>query len=243
MLIYNYDSITKEYSFSSEANLDQLETINKGKSVYIIPNNATQVRPLATKQGFTQCYDEIGKTWFYVEDHRGQIVYSKDDLSELTINTIGPIPIGYMEQLPSPKNKYQVWIDGSYQYPNIEDLRTIIKQDLDERYNDKIAHPYKVGKYYVQPEWATIYTNTLVAMQDDINADGKLDETYRILLITDPVEGNFHHLQVNSIDEFMPFYKKVKEKYKEITEDYHDKIIRIAKGTDPEVIVSIILTY
>ena len=80
-------------------------------------------------------------------------------------------------------------------------------------------------------------------MQNDINADGKLDDTYRILLITDPINGSFHHLQVDSIEEFMPFYKKVKEKYKEITEDYHDKIIRLAKGTDKEVLVTLVLTY
>lgn len=243
MLVYNYDVITKEYLYSLEADIDELETINTGHKVYIMPANCTDRRPQADKEGFVQCFDENSNTWFYVEDHRGQIVYSKEDLSPLEIGTLGALPSGYLSEIPKPKNRYQIWQDGKYTYPNIEELKLIVKQDLDEGYETKIAVPYKVGKYYVQPAWATIYTNTLVAMQEDMNADGRLDNIYKILLIINPNVGSFHHLEVKTIDEFMPYYKKVKEKYKEITEDYHDKIIRIAKATDPEVIVALILNY
>jgi hypothetical protein len=243
MLLYNYDGITKEYLYSEEANIDELESINKGRTVYIIPANCTDRRPKNAKEGFAQCFDENSNNWFFVEDHRGTVVYSKQDLSPLEIKTLGAIPNGYIESVPNPKNKYQIWQNGSYIYPEINKLKEFVKLDLDYKYQDKIETPFKVGKYYIQPTWATIYTNTLVAMQEDVDADGKLDNVYRILLILDPIKGEFHHLQVKSIDEFMPFYKKVKEKYKEITEDYHDKIVRIAEATDPEVVVSIILNY
>lgn len=243
MILYNYDSVSKEYLFSSEANIDELESINKGYVVYIIPNCATERKVLPTKQGYTQCFDEVSKNWFYIEDHRNEVVYSKEDLSPLEIKVVGPIPNGYLPSLPKPKNKYQVWSNGAYTYPELSELKSIVKEDLDTAYETKIETPYKFGKYYVQPTWATIYTNTLVAMQSDMNEDGKLDNEYKVLLITDPVAGTFHHLSVNSIDEFLPYYNKVKELYKKITEDYHDKIVKIAKANDPEVIVSIILTY
>jgi hypothetical protein len=243
MLLYNYDGITKEYLYSIQANIDELESINKGQTVYIIPANCTDRRPQNAREGFAQCFDENSNNRFFIEDHRGKTVYSKEDLSPLEIVTLGAIPNGYIEDIPKPKNKYQIWENGKYVYPELNELKSIVKQDLDEKYEMKIETPYKVGEYYIQPTWATIYTNTLVAMQEDVDADGRLDNVYRILLILDPLNGAFHHLEVKSIDEFMPFYKKVKEKYKEITEDYHDKIIRIAKANDPEVIVSIILTY
>ena len=243
MLVYNYDGITKEYLYSSEAYLDDLETIKQGREIYLIPANATNKRPLPNKEGYAQCFDTNSNNWFLLEDHRGEKVYSKEDLSELVIKNLGAIPNGYLLEKPKPKNKYQVWKDGKYTYPELDNLKISVKDDLDQEYQNKINIPHKVGKYYVQPSWATIYTNTLVAMQDDINADGHLDEVYKILLITDPLKGSFHHLQVNNIDEFMPYYKKVKEKYKQLTEEYHDKIIRIAKSNDAEVIVGIILNY
>ena len=80
-------------------------------------------------------------------------------------------------------------------------------------------------------------------MQEDLKPDNKLDQIYRILLITNPKTGSFYHLQVDSIDEFMPYYTKVKDTYKKLTEEYHDKIVKLSESMDPETIVSLILTY
>lgn len=243
MIIHNYDNITKEYLHSSKANLDELETLKQGTYIYLIPNNATNINPLPNKEGFAVCFNEEANCWAYQEDHRGEIVYNREDLSPIQVDYIGPIKDGFLLVLPKPKNKYQIWQNGEYQYPDIQTLKLTVKEDLDDAYELKIQATYRVGQYYVQPTWATIYTNTLVAMQEDLKPDNKLDQIYRILLITNPKIGSFYHLQVDSIDEFMPYYTKVKDTYKKLTEEYHDKIVKLSESMDPETIVSLILTY
>ena len=45
MLIYNYDKISKEYLYSSEANVDEMKTVKTGKICYLIPADATTKAP------------------------------------------------------------------------------------------------------------------------------------------------------------------------------------------------------
>ena len=243
MIVHNYDKLTKEFTYSSQANIDELESKVKGHEVYLIPANCTTLALLPAKEGFTTIFDEKANMWKYIEDFRGLIVYSKIDLSPITVDYIGPLKDEHLPELPKQKNKYQVWQNGKYEYPDLIELKTLIKQDLDWAYEEKLQTTHRLGKYYVQPSWATIYTNTLVAMQEDMKDDNTLDQMYRILLITDPKLGEFEHLQVTSIEEFMPYYSKVKDLYKRLTEEYHDKIIKLSQCNDPETIVTLILTY
>ena len=64
MKLYNYDENTKELKNESEANVSPLE-----ENKYLIPANATAIKPLAPKEGFTQVLNN--NIWEYVEDNRG----------------------------------------------------------------------------------------------------------------------------------------------------------------------------
>lgn len=243
MFVYNYEPLQGEYIGASEARLDPVTSQLEGKEVYAIPANATTVVPPSEKKGYARCFDLKNKTWSYVEDHRNQIVYNKETLEPYTIKELGPIPNIYIEDEPQPKNKYQVWQNGKYIYPDINVLRAEVKADLDAQYQEKLKGVYRVGKYYVQPSWGTIYTNTLVAMQQDIAEDGKLDNSYFVLLITNPILGKLEQIEMKSIEEFLPYYNKVKTVFKDLTEVYHSCIVDISNCTIAEKLVNIILNY
>ena len=243
MLVYNYDKITKEFLNTSHANIDILESEKQGKEVYILPAHATFKAPPQKQEGYTSCFSSQKDNWEKVEDHRGQIVYNKDDLSEYVIEEIGPVPPAYFVTKPVAPNKYMEWRDRQYVYPEITKLKQQVKQDLDLAYEQKLQELHKVGKYYVQAAWATIYTNTLVAIQQDEAADGKLDNVYNILLITHAKLGTMTQIQIKAIKDFMPYYNKVKQVYKELTESYHQAIAKISTEMQASAIVDIILNY
>lgn len=243
MFVYNYEPLQGEYISASEARLDPVSTRIQGTEVYAIPANATTVVPPTEKEGYARCFDKTKQTWSYIEDHRNTVVYNKETLEPYTIQELGPIPNIYREDKPKPKNKYQIWENGKYIYPQIDVLRNEVKADLDEQYEEKLSGVYRVGKYYVQPTWATIYTNTLVAMQQDVAEDGKLDDTYFVLLITNPILGKLEQIEMKSIEEFLPYYNKVKAVFKDLTEVYHSCIVDISNCTIAEKLVDIILNY
>lgn len=72
MNIYNYDGISGEYLGQSEAQKSPLE-----ESVYLIPANATDTLPLASKKGYAVCFRN--GTWQYVRDERGKTYYDANN--------------------------------------------------------------------------------------------------------------------------------------------------------------------
>ena len=80
-------------------------------------------------------------------------------------------------------------------------------------------------------------------MQQDEAEDGTLDETYQILLITDPIKGWLSQIPVRSIEDFMPYYNKVKELFKDITTRYHDKIADISTAETAEDVINAINSF
>ena len=242
MIIYRYDSNSREYLDNREIP-DSHVTI-KGRVVYGIPAYYTITPPLDYQEGYVSCYNPTLQKWYYEEDHRGTLVYLKKDLTEIIVNFIGAIPKDkYLFELPEPKNEYQIWNGEKYVYPDLTELKARIKSDLDFKYNKKLEIPSPCKNYYVLPSWATIYSNTLVAMQQDLQEDGILDEEYKILLISDPLNGILEQVKVNSLEQFMPFYNKVKEIYKELSTTYHDKIAKISILKSEDALVRLILNY
>ena len=75
MLVYNYDRITKEYTYSQEAELDREESRIRGYEVYLIPAYATLQEPLSSKQGYAVIFDG---SWKYTPDHRGKKVVNPE---------------------------------------------------------------------------------------------------------------------------------------------------------------------
>ena len=241
MILYNYDKSTGEYLSSSQAVIDPLETIKQGKTVYMFPAYSTLIVPPVKKEGYALCFDTNKNAWTYVEDHRGQQVWDKQTLEPIEVTELGPVN-NYLTTFPEPKNEYQYWDNGAYRYPSLDVLKLQVKMDLDEKYEEKQSQLYKVGKYYIQPSWANTYTTTLVAMQEDMEDNGNLDQTYKVLLITN-LSGSLTQIQVTNIDEFMPFYNAVKMHFKRLTEEYHEKTVLIANSNSADNIVDIILKY
>lgn len=92
MIIYNYDSITKEYIGSCEASLDPQETINQGKNIYLIPADATDIKPPTAQTNEVVIYDN---GWRIEADFRGQYIVN-ENMSPILIKEIGAIPEGYI---------------------------------------------------------------------------------------------------------------------------------------------------
>lgn len=91
MLIYNYDSITKEYTNSCNADLDPEETKRQGKNVYLIPANATTKKPPKAKEHEVVIYNN---GWEIVADFRGLYMVNSD-MQPQKVEEIGELPEGY----------------------------------------------------------------------------------------------------------------------------------------------------
>ena len=94
MKIYNYDSITFEYTGSQNADLNPEETKRQGKNVYLLPAFATTIKPPTAQIDKARVWQE--NQWGYIADYR-QNYYKVD--TELHINEIdklGEIEEGYI---------------------------------------------------------------------------------------------------------------------------------------------------
>lgn len=94
---YFYDAQTKQFMFQSEAFVDPLQSKIVGEQIFILSANATFEQPLEPKEGYAIIFN--GKTWQYIEDNRGKIVW-KSYTQNLQITKLGAIPEGYSEQQP-----------------------------------------------------------------------------------------------------------------------------------------------
>jgi len=94
MKIYRYDAISGELLSSSEAIESPLEP-----GAYLIPANATDKKPLASKNGFAVCFKE--GAWQYVKDERGAIYYDENN-REVKIASLGQDTLGLRETPKEP---------------------------------------------------------------------------------------------------------------------------------------------
>ena len=96
LTIYTFDD-TKEYKGASVTMLDPEETKRQGKDVWLMPPNATTVKPVM-KAGYAPVWD--GKVWEQVEDHRREEGYVNGE--HTVIKELGPYPIGWSTEPPVP---------------------------------------------------------------------------------------------------------------------------------------------
>lgn len=73
MKIYNYDGISGEYIGTSDARESPLE-----QRVYLIPANATDIKPPKANNGYVVCFNDDG-AWEQVKDERGTIYYDRNN--------------------------------------------------------------------------------------------------------------------------------------------------------------------
>ena len=90
MVFYTYDEKTKEYTGTQNAFIDPLETKKQGKKVYLVPANATDKKPLETKENQAVIFNS--SEWEIVADYRGQIYYIGTEQHEM--KELGDLPEG-----------------------------------------------------------------------------------------------------------------------------------------------------
>lgn len=89
---YLYDEKTKEYKSEVKAQLDPLESARAGKDIYLLPANATWLKP-TPKDGCVPVWN--GETWDAVEDHRKQEYWLPEDkfgAPAREMKELGPLP-------------------------------------------------------------------------------------------------------------------------------------------------------
>ncbi|EFH5794230.1 tail fiber assembly protein [Escherichia coli] len=100
IIVYNYDSETREYISASTEYL----AVGVG-----IPAYSCLDAPGTHKAGYTICRSVDLKSWEYVSDHRGEIVYSTETGESKEIKTPGDYPENTTTLAPS--TPYDKW-DG-----------------------------------------------------------------------------------------------------------------------------------
>ncbi len=86
MKIYNYMFDTKEFLYEEQALKNPLE-----KNAFLIPANATKIKPLPKKEGFALCFNEEQQKWEYLEDNRKKTAYEKTSKKEIEIDYLGSL--------------------------------------------------------------------------------------------------------------------------------------------------------
>lgn len=131
MIIYNYNPITKEYIGECEAALDVAESKIQGKDIYLIPANATDVKPPKAKKNEIVIYDN---GWKIEADFRGQYIVN-DDMQPIIVENIGALPEGFVVITELQANKiktddlYYVVSDGKLiKNPNYEEEKAQIRE-------------------------------------------------------------------------------------------------------------------
>ena len=94
MKIYNYNPTTFEYAGSQNADLNPEETKQQGKNVYLIPANATTVKPPASQENKARIWCET--EWQYISDYRANYYKVDNGLNVFDITELGEIEAGYI---------------------------------------------------------------------------------------------------------------------------------------------------
>lgn len=85
-----------------------------------------------------------GDKWLYPNDYRGQTVYSIETGTELMIQNIGGIPVGYTKL--KPKSEFDVWdgkkwqLDTNKKHQNEVNQATILKNQLISEATTQISY-------------------------------------------------------------------------------------------------------
>lgn len=90
MIFYTYDEKTKELTGTQNAFIDPLETKKQGKDVYLVPANATNKKPLETKENQAVIFN--GDGWEVIADYRGKTYYIGTEQHEM--KELGELPNG-----------------------------------------------------------------------------------------------------------------------------------------------------
>ena len=116
MKIYNYNKDTKEFIKETDARQDPLDPSN-----YLIPGNATTIKPPIIEDGFVNVFSEISNFWIKTEDNRGVWYRIRE---EVKINDLGPIEEGLTKD-PVEKTSEEIQTEQNQQ--SIIDAKIVLQ--------------------------------------------------------------------------------------------------------------------
>ena len=132
MLVYKYDTQTKEF-------IQELE-INEAYGANL--PFTTTVKPLTKKDGFVVCFN--GTKWEYVEDNRDKTIYVKATKDELKIDYLGKIKDEHTLLIPKQFDEWDYtqnkWVE------NIEKKEKQRIQEIEAKCNQSIEAVYPIYK-------------------------------------------------------------------------------------------------
>ena len=198
MIIYNYDSITKEYTGYEEASIDPAETQKQGKEVYLIPANATTAKPPKVRDHEIIVYHD---GWERVADYRGEYIVNSD-MQPYVFDKTGNLPEGYIYITPEQAEKIQQ--DDLYYI--IEGNKLVINPDYEEQ---KQA---REEKEFNQQFFRTSlgYVRRTVTMKDGSTKDF-LTDILPLLVVGVPVLVYSRELEQTRIQATEPFINECKQ--------------------------------
>jgi len=120
MKLYNYDSITGEFTGESTALLDPLETQRAKEYRYLIPAHCTEKEPPAVRTKETSVWD--GTKWKIVPDYRGQVGYNPTSGEAFIILSLEDVFVSDPPpKLYSPRWDGNTWVESA----SAEDIQEI----------------------------------------------------------------------------------------------------------------------
>lgn len=141
MKIYNYDKITKEYLFESEANVDIEASKKAGINIYYLPADATSVKPPKTVKFEVAIYEN---GWQITPDFRNEWITDKS-LIPMKHDKIGELPQGFIyiteaqyKKIINDKDYYILEDNKLIENPNYQEIK--YKENLDKL----IQHIYEL---------------------------------------------------------------------------------------------------
>ena len=160
MIFYTYDEKTKEYTGTQNGFIDPLETKKQGKNVYLKPANATDKKPLETKENQAVIFN--GSEWEIVADYRNKTYYIGTEQHEM--KELGDLPKGATFEPVEPKK-------------TLDELKSEKLESLSDYANQ--FDQYKCDKMYVISSVGGYKFNSDIRSQTNIQGliDMMTDET------------------------------------------------------------------
>lgn len=174
MQVYKYDEKTKEHIGTEQALTDPLETELQGKTIYLLPANATFEKP-NLQEGFASVWN--GK-WENIEDNRGKEYWLDTDTFGTpahTMKELGAFPAGAVFTAPA-KTLEQLKADRILEFKSIRDNEEVkpIEYngnlfDFDDKARDRINSAIIALDITGQSiEWTTADNTEVMITADDL---------------------------------------------------------------------------
>lgn len=174
MQVFKYDEKTKEYIGTEQALINPLESELQGKTIYLLPANATFEKP-NLQEGFASVWND---KWENIEDNRGKEYWLDTDTFGTpahTMKELGAFPANAVFTAPA-KTLEQLKQDKINEFKSIRDTEEVkpIEYngnlfDFDEKARDRINSALIALSITGQSiEWTTADNTNVAVTADDL---------------------------------------------------------------------------